>query len=141
MARVSFDDFTNLAIIGEATRPAAHQLQAGDILLHERHSGDDGWPTGPRHPHHCSIVKLEALPRLFDSMPAEGVRAKNLRDMHDDCVVFRPQGNQATQDAGAKAGDMADTLYQAGVGYSDFLYGEGRALTSLLASKKFTAGA
>jgi hypothetical protein len=141
MARVSFDEFTKLATIGDATSPASHQLQAGDILLHHRHSGDDGWPTGPLDPFHCSIVQLFArLPRLYDSMPADGVREKQLREMHDDCVVFRPQGNQATQDAGEKAGDLADKLHTAGVGYSDFLYGEGRALGTVLASKKFTAG-
>jgi hypothetical protein len=145
MATVSEVVFNQLTLIGDAgDASVALGLQAGDILMHHRHHGDTSWPMGVRHPHHCSIVDTEdGSTYLYDSMPGEGLRKKLFGLLHDDCVVFRPKGNEVAKDSAVKAGEEAALLYsghKTGYGDKDYFQGCGRALGCVLASKKFTAG-
>jgi hypothetical protein len=145
MAQVSEAEFNQLTLIGDAgDASVALGLRAGDILMHHRHHGDTSWPTGIRHPHHCSIVDTEdGETHLYDSMPGDGLRKKDFGELHDDCVVFRPKGNEVAESSAAEAGTQAALLYschQVGYGDKDYFQGCGRALGCLLARKKFSAG-
>jgi hypothetical protein len=59
----------------------------------------------------------------------------------DQCAVFRPLTDAGSAGVGAAAANRAAMMLTAGTGYSDSLFGVGRAVGSVFASHKFDAGA
>jgi hypothetical protein len=138
MTHVTSQQFATLPVIADATlMDAKPGLQSGDILIHHRHSGK-GWEDRPFHASTVAILtdNNEIRTKMYDSLPQDGVRRKEWPSFYDDCVVFRPYG-AGGDDAGAEAGLQADAFYNARVGYSDGLFGIGRAIGCGIGSRKF----